>query len=308
MRIFDAYSQEDMPIRSDGEETRSRILRAAGEEFGRRGFYHVTNQDISVKSGANSAAISYYFRDKAGLYREVWSFLQARSAEIHLYWMLHDCADVAAMAPAELKERFVQLAGSLLDWILDGDSWDSEIMAYEREASTGLIDVDCDAVCSPLKKELCRVWSAAYSQEEGDSAAALRIEMLEADIRICCRKGREWNLHWDRDAIFDCAVGSYLKDFPEESKWGGDEEPPVRRKSVRRTQASRDDVSQLELGVTDEVDPFELKPVTLEDLSHMARLQEAARQKEKEERMIEEDAPPIVRTDSDHSFFQTELF
>ncbi len=296
-----------MPIRSDGEETRSRILNAAGEEFGLRGFHHVTNQDISNRSGANSAAISYYFRDKAGLYREVWSFLQARSAETHMYWMLHDCADLPAMSQHELRERFVQLAGSLLDWMLDGDSWDSEMMAYEREAATGLIDVEHDAVCAPLKKALCRVWAQAHSLADDDSAVALRMEMLESDLRMCCRKVRAWNLYWDRNSIFEFVVGSYLKEFPAEQRDGGDE-AANRRKQSRRASSVRDDASQMELGVTDEVDPFELKPVTVQDLSHMARLQEAARQKEKEDRSIEEESPQPEFRGSEQSFFQTELF
>lgn len=297
-----------MPIRSDGEETRSRILRTAGEEFGLRGFHCVTNQDISAKSGANSAAISYYFRDKAGLYREVWSFLQARSAEVHAFWLMQNGIETFDGVPyGDLKERFVCLAGSLLDWMLDRESWDSAIMAYEREASSGLLDVEHDAVCYPLKNELRRVLAAACFVPEVDPSVKLKVDMIEAGLRTCCRKAQEWEIGWDRDSLFDLAFAPWMAVFPQENRNDEDDAPMGRKKSGRRTTSLRLDDPQMELGVTDEVDPFELKPVTLEDLSHMARLQEAARQKEKEEKMAE-DSPPPVRKGEEYPFFQSELF
>lgn len=51
--------------------TRERILEAAGEIFGRKGFRTTTIRQIAEAAEANVAAVNYYFRDKQGLYSAV---------------------------------------------------------------------------------------------------------------------------------------------------------------------------------------------------------------------------------------------
>jgi AcrR family transcriptional regulator len=59
--------------RSDGEQSRERLLRAALELFADHGFAKTSTREIAEAAGTNIAAISYYFGDKAGLYRAVFS-------------------------------------------------------------------------------------------------------------------------------------------------------------------------------------------------------------------------------------------
>lgn len=51
--------------------TRARLLKAAEELFGERGFKKVTVREICHAAKANVAAVNYHFGDKLGLYREV---------------------------------------------------------------------------------------------------------------------------------------------------------------------------------------------------------------------------------------------
>ncbi|HMI58557.1 MAG TPA: CerR family C-terminal domain-containing protein [Gemmatimonadaceae bacterium] len=71
-----------------GTETRRRILEAALRLFTERGFGKVTVRDITAAAMANLAAVSYHFRDKAGLYEEVLAlglqFAQELNAETML--------------------------------------------------------------------------------------------------------------------------------------------------------------------------------------------------------------------------------
>jgi TetR/AcrR family transcriptional regulator, regulator of cefoperazone and chloramphenicol sensitivity len=53
------------------KETRDRLLEAAGRLFAERGFKDVSIREICKEANANIAAVNYYFRDKAGLYREL---------------------------------------------------------------------------------------------------------------------------------------------------------------------------------------------------------------------------------------------
>jgi len=55
--------------RSDGEQSRERLLLAAMQLFAAQGYAKTSTREIALAAGANVAAISYYFGDKAGLYR-----------------------------------------------------------------------------------------------------------------------------------------------------------------------------------------------------------------------------------------------
>ena len=51
--------------------SREILLNAAGEIFAERGYEAATVKEITDRAGVNVASVSYYFRDKLGLYTEV---------------------------------------------------------------------------------------------------------------------------------------------------------------------------------------------------------------------------------------------
>lgn len=63
-----------------GEETRLRIIEAAIDLFGERGFVAASTREIAARAGVNAPALQYYFENKEGVYRacaehlasEVW--------------------------------------------------------------------------------------------------------------------------------------------------------------------------------------------------------------------------------------------
>jgi TetR/AcrR family transcriptional regulator, regulator of cefoperazone and chloramphenicol sensitivity len=61
------------PQRSDGEQSRERVLHAALALFAEQGYAKTSTREIAEAAGANLAAISYYFGDKAGLYRAAYT-------------------------------------------------------------------------------------------------------------------------------------------------------------------------------------------------------------------------------------------
>jgi len=58
--------------RSDGEPSRVRLLHAGLRLFAQHGFAKASTREIAEAASVNVAAISYYFGDKAGLYRAVF--------------------------------------------------------------------------------------------------------------------------------------------------------------------------------------------------------------------------------------------
>jgi len=89
-----------MRLRTDGIETRKRILHAACEVFAERGYRDATVAGICRKAGANSAAINYHFNDKETLYIEVWR--QSAEEAMALYPI---DGGVSASAPARKRLR-----------------------------------------------------------------------------------------------------------------------------------------------------------------------------------------------------------
>ena len=61
------------PLRSDGQEARTRLLDAALVLFADKGFAKTSTREIALAAQVNVASISYYFGDKAGLYRAVFT-------------------------------------------------------------------------------------------------------------------------------------------------------------------------------------------------------------------------------------------
>ena len=55
--------------RADGAEARQLLLHAALKLFSEKGFAKTSTREIALAANANIASISYYFGDKAGLYR-----------------------------------------------------------------------------------------------------------------------------------------------------------------------------------------------------------------------------------------------
>lgn len=60
------------PPRADGEASRQRLMQAGLRLFAQQGFAQTSIRELALAAGVNVAAISYYFGDKAGLYRAVF--------------------------------------------------------------------------------------------------------------------------------------------------------------------------------------------------------------------------------------------
>ena len=120
--------------RSDGEKSRERLLVAGLALFSERGFARTSTREIALAAGANVASISYYFGDKAGLYRSVFAEL-----------MPHDLRDLSRiMAPGRpLRAALHDMFGTLLAPLREG------AMARQCISPSPRITRGCRSASSP---------------------------------------------------------------------------------------------------------------------------------------------------------------
>lgn len=138
----------------DPGDTRARILEAAGQVFAEVGFRDATVREICARAGANLAAINYHFRDKHGLYTEV--FERARCVS-DTSWL--DAIHEAAGRPA--RERLGLFIAGFVHKLLDPGrpGWHAKLISREMIEPTGVLDVLIERSIRPQFELLCSIVS-----------------------------------------------------------------------------------------------------------------------------------------------------
>lgn len=128
------------------ENTRDKILNAAGEVFAEYGFEGATIRAITERAEVNVAAVNYHFRDKAELYNRV--VLDACSAQAA--WR-----DAVANPTDSPEERLRTLISHFLEYMLGPDrpAWKRRLMAREMANPTTALDELVEKNIRPLRDE-----------------------------------------------------------------------------------------------------------------------------------------------------------
>ena len=128
----------------DQRETRDRLLSAAGEVFADRGFHDATVREICQRAGANVAAVNYYFRDKAALYREVVLGLYREAQE---QYPLHSGAAAEGLPDDRLRAFVMNFLKRMLDQ--GRPAWYGKLLAREMVEPTDVLDLLVDQFVRP---------------------------------------------------------------------------------------------------------------------------------------------------------------
>ena len=107
------------------DDTKNRVLTAAGPIFAEKGFRRATVREICAAAGVNLASINYYFGDKQKLYFEtVRQAHQSRTEQVPMpSW-------ATATSPAERLTGFIS---TLLERMIGAgmNSWENRLMMRE---------------------------------------------------------------------------------------------------------------------------------------------------------------------------------
>jgi TetR/AcrR family transcriptional regulator, regulator of cefoperazone and chloramphenicol sensitivity len=150
------------PLRGDGAEARSRLLDAALMLFADRGFSATSIRDIAHAAQMNVASISYYFGDKAGLYRAVWTDPRCNP----------DCGviDPADAEKMSLEQALRGLLGGMVEIHKQGELARRIMRLHYREMlePTGVWQDEIDLNIKPAHMGLVRLLCHHLKVDEAD--------------------------------------------------------------------------------------------------------------------------------------------
>lgn len=158
-----SISAPPKPLRSDGAEARTRLLDAAMRLFAEHGFAKTSTRDIAEAAQVNISSISYYFGDKAGLYRAV--FVDPRSNPDIDPGLFDDTS-------VTLQNAIQGFVGSMVGPLKQGDLMQCCAKLHFREMlePTGVWLEEIDRVIKPahagLVRLLCRHLEVADEDDD----------------------------------------------------------------------------------------------------------------------------------------------
>ena len=138
------------PKRSDGEESRKRLMMVALKLFAALGFKATSTRLIAKEANVNISAIAYYFGDKAGLYRAVFTETLGSPKD-----------DIALFEGAELslEQALNAMFGGFTEPLKEGELAQLCIRLHMREMvePTGLWAEEIDNSIAPHHQALLQV-------------------------------------------------------------------------------------------------------------------------------------------------------
>jgi TetR/AcrR family transcriptional regulator, regulator of cefoperazone and chloramphenicol sensitivity len=156
---------------------RQRLVDAAAKVFAEKGFSQATIREISMRAGANVAAISYYWRDKESLYKRVVEELIIERTQSY---PLAAAMDESVPPEARLK-KFVEL---FLHRLLDSGrpASSGKIMVREITQPTEAVTVVLDKLVKPTFDVLTSIVRAIC----GDGISEDRVKLAAVSIISQC--------------------------------------------------------------------------------------------------------------------------
>ena len=179
------------PLRSDGVEARNRLLLAALPLFASKGFAKTSTREIAAAAGVNLAAISYYFGDKAGLYRAVYNDPLDCGAQGYAHFVAPELA---------LRDALGLYLQGFTEPLKQGELAQQLMQLHFREMlePTGLWQEHIQTQIAPMHQGLLEVLARALQLPQADddlhrlafSITALGVQMfVGADITRAIRPG-----------------------------------------------------------------------------------------------------------------------
>ena len=164
-------------ITTNDQQTRERLLEAAGDLFVEHGYNHVTVRDICRAAGANVAAVNYYFRDKLGLYQEVLT---------RIIECMHDGSKAAheGSPGVSAEERFSHYVRSFMGQVLsNGQACRAgKLMAREMADPSPAFDLIIEKAIRPNSVQVAALVSELTGLPPADPRVGICVGCIQSQI------------------------------------------------------------------------------------------------------------------------------
>jgi AcrR family transcriptional regulator len=161
--------------RTDGQETRQKLLIAASEVFAEKGFWVATNADICEKAGVNTAAVNYHFSSKEEIYIEAWKYSFKKSIQKYP-------TDGMVAHDAPVQDRLRGRIISFMRRIADPQTYEADIIHKEMACPTGLLTDAIETSVDPIRIGL----ESLIKEILGEGASEQQLSFCNMNISALC--------------------------------------------------------------------------------------------------------------------------
>jgi len=146
---------------TNSEDTKARLIEAAGEVFARYGFRASTVRQICKRAHANIGSVNYHFRDKEGLYAALLTY----SRQLALSKYPPDLGLSRNATPEEKLRAYIR--SFLLRLMAEGlPAWHGKLMAQEIAEPSGAFDQVLENSIRPLYTYLAGIVRELMHEEK----------------------------------------------------------------------------------------------------------------------------------------------
>ena len=168
---------------AEADDTRSALIRAGIELFGRQGFDGTSTREIARSAGVNIAGIAYHFGGKAGLHRACGEAIAAIIVERIGSLNLPDGA-IEAMPPEAAEDLVVAAVTGLGRFMLGRPEAEAiaRFMVREQMDPTETFEVLYDGLIQPRHERLCRLWARATGEDPASEAVIVAVSAVFGQV------------------------------------------------------------------------------------------------------------------------------
>ncbi len=142
-----------IPVSDSLDDTKERLLFAAGEEFARVGFRAASVRAIVDAAGANVSSVKYHYGSKEDLYLAVWEFAAGQMVSSEPMPRVGGFDD-----PRDALREFIAWFMRLVLTESDEHPWAGRLLAHETVSPTpGALDVFVANCAGPIRDEIARI-------------------------------------------------------------------------------------------------------------------------------------------------------
>ena len=167
-----------MPGTGETEQTKDRLLHAAGDEFARVGFGAASVRAICAAADANVSAVKYHFGSKEALYLADWMVAASQMVSSEPLPRAGDHDD-----PRDTLRAFVAWFMRLVLTESVSHPWAGQLLAHETVSPTpGALETFVRHCAGPIKEEMSRIVGAIVGRQAGTKT---HDDLVFAVIALC---------------------------------------------------------------------------------------------------------------------------